>query len=172
MRSVPKHVQLDILRAVHIKFWTFDITIQVTRLSVHCTLLVDQNVAMWRQYVEAYIQSHPCSGCPVMRFLHSFQQPHQVAEAQTNCFSIVGLISPNQDLCIAQGHNVHLNPAHHICVTQQVNRDYLTKLKCKSLRLRPNSMSTALRLLVQSAVCVKVKVKRQGKGRANSCNFL
>ena len=50
----------------------------------------------------------------------------------------VGLISPEQDVCIVQGDYVRCIPEvqdqnHHICVTQQVNRDYLTKFETQKL---------------------------------------
>ena len=39
-----------------------------------------------------------------------------VMDNQETFHSTVGLISPDQDLCIAQGHNVHCNPEpSHLC---------------------------------------------------------
>ncbi len=43
------------------------------------------------------------------------------------CKNTVGLISPDQDLLRATEFIVIQN--HHTCVTQQVNRGYLTKFK-------------------------------------------
>ena len=61
----------------------------------------------------------------------------------------------------------------HICVAQQVNRDYLTRLLGKSfVPWRAYAFEIHCRRSAKVSPCVKAKIKRQGKRRVATCSFV
>lgn len=85
--------------------------------------------------VSAHCVSRHCAAAVLCLTSNSLQLTQLGLLAIIVC-NTVPLMRSDQVLCIALGHNVDCNPNHHICVSQQVNRDYLTSLKRKRFRLR------------------------------------
>ena len=90
----------------------------------------------------------------------------------SSALATVGLISPDQNLCIAHGQSVDCNPqSSHLCESASQQGLPNQVKNAKALDSEQHMLSFQSAGAVSSLRQSQCQASRQGKGRANSCKF-